>query len=238
MVRVDTEGEYVRRPASFDTLSSKAKPLLSGWPEHVFSSSEKNRMWRWLRWRTRRCCASGPCCEAGSMKSANSSLARINSNRDLLDWIKTPGHQKTEALLSGLKLTRARTWLAAKPLQLSAAEREFIQASITQYDQELSRRERVRRRVRQATGFAFLALIALLGMSIRAWRSSNRLVATAESARLATQSQEDLYFGNLGLAFQEAVQAMERSPSEPAEYALRQVLTGPIEMQFCITTVR
>ncbi len=229
MVRVNTEGEYVRRPASFDTLSSKAKPLLERLARARLLVIRKEQNVAMVEVAHEALLRKWPLLRGWLDEEREFLIGKDQLEQDLLDWIKTPGHQKTEALLSGLKLTRARTWLAAKPLQLSAAERKFIQASITHYDQELSRRERVRRRVRQATGFAFLALIALLGMSIRAWRSSNRLVATAESARLATQSQEDLYFGNLGLAFQEAVQAMERSPSEPAEYALRQVLTGPIE---------
>ena len=69
---------------------------------------------------------------------------------------KRPGPEKTEALLSGLKLTRARTWLAEKPLQLNEAERKFIQASVTHHEQELStQRKRSRRRVRPADGVRF-----------------------------------------------------------------------------------
>jgi len=229
MVRVNAEGEYVRRPARFDALPAKARPLIERLARARLLIIHKEQDATMVEVAHEALLRKWPLLRGWLDEEREFLIGKDQLEQDLRDWKKTPADQRTEALLSGLKLTRARTWLAQKPLQLSEAEREFIQASIAHQDAETARRARFRRRVRQTTVFAFLALIGLLAMSVRAWRSSNYLAAAADSARLSTQSQEDLYFGNLGLALQEAVQAVERSPSPTAEYALRLVLQGPLE---------
>lgn len=145
MVRVNAEGEYVRRPARMDSLPEKARPLIDRLARARLLVIQKEedgatmvevaheallRKWPLLR---------------GWLDEEREFLiGKDRIEQDLRDWQKAPPSEKTEALLSGLKLTRARTWLISKPMQLSEAEREFIQASISAYEAEAAQRERIK----------------------------------------------------------------------------------------------
>jgi hypothetical protein len=62
-------------------------------------------------------------------------IGKQQLEQDLQDWQRTTESQKPAALLSGLKLERARTWLVARPQQLRVSERNFIEASIARHDE-------------------------------------------------------------------------------------------------------
>ena len=112
-------------------------------------------------------------------------IGKDQLEQDLLDWEKAPADQKNDALLSGLKLTRARTWLVAKPLQLSEDERAFIQASVAHHEMEATQRERFRRRVQQGIMAAAVVLAIVAAGAIWEWRDAKAQTAQAESRRLA-----------------------------------------------------
>jgi hypothetical protein len=57
-------------------------------------------------------------------------IGKQQLEQDLRDWETAEAAQKNDALLSGLKLNRTRTWLVTHPLQLSLAERQFIEESL------------------------------------------------------------------------------------------------------------
>ena len=80
---------------------------------------------------------------------------------------KARDEEKVQALLTGLKLSRARSWLIEKPHQLSEAERHFIQASIQRQDSEARQRERLRRYVQIGTMTAALVLAMVAGVTVR-----------------------------------------------------------------------
>ena len=212
MVRVNAEGEYVRRPASVDALPSKARPLIDRLAKARLLIIQKDTDRTIVEVAHEALLRKWPLLRGWLDEEREFLIGKDQLEQDLLDWEKAPADQKTDGLLSGLKLTRARTWLVAKPLQLSDAERKFIAASIAYHDAETLRRERIRRNVWRITAFACVALLACLVATFSAWRSSQGLVATAQSIAFAAQSQQALAFGEIDSAFQLAVQAAEKSP--------------------------
>ncbi|MGB6198906.1 MAG: TIR domain-containing protein [Candidatus Acidiferrales bacterium] len=228
MVRVNAEGEYVRRPAPIDALPPKARPLIERLAKARLLIIEKERDVTIVEVAHEALLRKWPLLRGWLDEEREFLIGKDQLENDLRDWERAPADQKSDALLTGLKLTRARSWLVAKPLQLSAAERKYIEASVEHYEADAARRERVRRRFQKITIVAAVALAIGMAASIWAWRSAVGLVAVADSTRLAAQSQQALAFGELDSALRLAVAAAERSPSEPAEAALRNVLQGPL----------
>jgi WD40 repeat protein len=229
MVRVNAEGEYVRRPSAFDVLPPEARPLIERLAKARLLIIEKERDVTIVEVAHEALLRKWPLLRGWLDEEREFLIGKDQLEQDLRDWESAPPEHKTDALLTGLKLTRARSWLISKPLQLTAAERKFIESSVEHYEADAARRERVRRRVQKITVVAAVALAIGMAASIWAWRSAVGLVAAADSSRLAAQSQQALAFGELDSALRLAVGAAERSPSEPAETALRKVLEGPLE---------
>ena len=191
MVRVNPEGEYVRRPAAMNMLPAGARPLLErlATARLVVVHQEGDstivevvheallRKWPLLR---------------GWLDQERLFLiGKQQLEQDLRDWESAEAAQKNDALLSGLKLSRARTWLVTHPLQLSLAERQFIEKSISFHEAEAARRERSRRRVLQsAVGAALLLAVVATGAVWQRGRAIQqtriatlgRLVAEAKSS--------------------------------------------------------
>jgi WD40 repeat protein len=230
MVRVNAEGEYVRRPARIDVLPSKARPLMERLAKARLLVIQKEQEETIVEVAHEALLRKWPLLRGWLDEEREFLIGKDQLEQDFLDWGKAPAHEKTEALLSGLKLTRARTWLVEKPLQLSEGERKFIQASIAHQEAEAARRERFRRRVQQASVSAALVLAVCLAGAIWEWWIAKAREATAESRELAARAEQMVGAGgDLGLALRTAVQAAERSPTDQAEHALRTVLAGPLE---------
>jgi hypothetical protein len=132
MVRVNDQGEYVRRPARWDDLPSNSHPLLERLAKArllIVSQQGDDRMVevaheallrKWPRLRA-------------WLDEAREFLAgKQQLEVDLRDWERATKADKPDALLAGLKLHRAQGWLLARPQQLSEKERAYIQASIDQ----------------------------------------------------------------------------------------------------------
>jgi hypothetical protein len=80
--------------------------------------------------------------------------------QDFKLWSNASDQRNVEALLTGLKLSRAATWLVERKDQLSPELREFIRASTTHANQILLKRSSQRRNVILAGG-AMSAMISL-----------------------------------------------------------------------------
>jgi WD40 repeat protein len=147
MVRVNEQGEYVRRPARWDDLPSKAHALLEKLAKArllIVSQQGDDRMVevaheallrKWPRLRL-------------WLDDAREFLSgKQQMERDLHDWQQAAEEDKTGALLSGLKLNRARGWLLERPHQLTAEERALIKASIdhAEAEEKLRQAEQERR---------------------------------------------------------------------------------------------
>jgi WD40 repeat protein len=230
MVRVNSEGEYVRRPARFDVLPAKARPLIERLAKARLLIIQKENDETIVEVSHEALLRKWPLLRGWLDEEREFLIGKDQLEQDLLDWEKALAGDKIEALLSGLKLTRTRTWLVQKPLQLSEAERKFIQASIEHQEAEAARRERFRRRVQQASVSAAIVLAVCLAGAIWEWWIADAREATAESRELAALvEQEVLAGGDLGVALRTAVAAAERSPTDQAQYALRSVVAGPLE---------
>jgi WD40 repeat protein len=230
MVRINAAGEYVRRPARFDALPANARPLIERLAKARLLIVQKEEEVTMVEVAHEALLRKWPLLRGWLDEERGFLIGKDQIEQDLLDWEKAPAQEKTEALLSGLKLTRARTWLVEKPLQLNEAERRFIQASIAHHEAEATRRERLRRRVQQASATAALVLAVCLAGAIWEWRIAKAREATAESRELAAIAEQTVGAGgDLGLALRTAVKATERSPTDQAEHALRTVLEGSLE---------
>ncbi len=121
---------------------SGARPSSSGWPRRgCWSVGEEGDANAWSRSRTRRCCASGrgcgmarPAARVPVGRTARAGPARLAAGGGR--------PTSTEALLTGLKLARAENWLLERPQQLSADERQYVQASVERARAEARRRAR------------------------------------------------------------------------------------------------
>jgi WD40 repeat protein len=232
MVRVNTEGEYVRRPARFDALPAKARPLIERLAKArlliiqmegdatIVEVAHEALLRKW------------PLLRGWLDEEREFLIGKDQLEQDLRDWEKTPVDHKTEALLSGLKLTRAQTWLLEKPQQLSETERNFIQASIAHRDAEAAKRERSRRRALQGSVTAALVLAIALAGAIWQWRIAKVQQAMSESRELAALSQDVLRVGNFEEALRLAMLGMEQRPTDEADYAKKGILRGSPSILF------
>jgi len=141
MVRVNAEGEYVRRPARLDALPANAQSLIERLARARLLIIQKEQDVTMVEVAHEALLRKWPLLRGWLDEEREFLIGKSQLEQDLLDWEKAPANQKDEALLSGLKLTRTRTWFVEKPLQLTEAERKFIHASIGHYEAEAARRE-------------------------------------------------------------------------------------------------
>jgi WD40 repeat protein len=230
MVRVNPQGEYVRRPAQLETLPPRARPLLESLARARLLSIEGAgdastvevtheallRKWPLLR---------------GWLDQEREFLIGIDQLENYLrDWQRAPEAEKSDALLAGLQLSRARSWLATKPLQLSEDERNFIQASIARQDAEVARRERSRLRVLQASMAASVVLLVIAAGAIWEWHSAQEEKITAQSGNKAGEAERETGVGgDDALALKTAIKAVELRQTQESEFALRTALEAPLE---------
>ena len=169
MVRVNAEGEYVRRPALLDEIPEKSRPLVEKLVKARLLVIEQD--------------AKGPTVEVAHEallrkwrrlhelldEEREFLIGEDQLEQDLRDWKNAADDQKNNALLSGLKLTRAEAWLADRPKQLSEGERKFIEASTIQHEEEEERKKRNRRRWQQVKGYGSLVLCVIATVAIWGW---------------------------------------------------------------------
>jgi WD40 repeat protein len=198
MVRVNEKGQYVRRPARMDALPAKSQPLLErlararllvvrqeGDARVVEVAHEALlRKWPWLKQR---------------LDAAQEFLiGKQQLEQDLRDWQNAPKEEKAGALLTGLKLGRARGWIAEHPARLTDQERAFIQASIERAETERRNQERTRRIVAWGSVGAAIILAIVTGLAmwqmVRAQDSERRAIVAQkiadDNAKQATEQRD------------------------------------------------
>ena len=228
MVRVNPEGEYVRRPAPVESLPPRALPLIERLAKVRLLTILEEQGVRTVEVAHEALLRKWPLLRGWLDEEREFLVGKAQLEQDLLDWESAAPEQKTDALLTGLKLTRARIWLSAKPHQLAAREREFIQASIARHDAEAAQRERARRRVLRGTVAAAAVLAIVAVAALWEWRQASAEKSQAVSRQLASQSMQDAAT-DLGASLQEAVNAAQTAHTDEAEIALNAALAGPHE---------
>ena len=228
MVRVNPEGEYVRRPAPVDSIPSRALSLIERLAKARLLTILEELGVRTVEVAHEALLRKWPLLKEWLDEEREFLVGKAQLEQDLLDWERAAPEQKHDALLTGLKLTRARTWLVAKPQQLTTQECTFIQASIARHEADAAQRERARRRVLRGAIAAAAVMTLIAIAALWEWRQAKIEESSAVSRQLAAQSIEDSA-ADLGAALRDAVAACERLHTGEAEAALNTALANPQE---------
>lgn len=109
---------------------------------------------------------------------------RSGLDRDLRRWEAAPKAAKKDALLMGLTLAQAQSWLTLRGEDLGKAERDFINDSNQRDFAEREHRERLRRRTWQMgalLGVLFLGIAAGLAWSSRAYLKAEAVMLSEKA---------------------------------------------------------
>jgi tetratricopeptide (TPR) repeat protein len=194
LVAVNYEGDFIRKPALWSALPEASKPLLERLiDKRLLQRSGKN----------------GEKVEVAHealLKSWPLLLGWLNAEREfllgvqqlqqeLIEYKAAPN--KAEALLRGLKLTRAENWRLNRADELSAEERNFIDASLAEAARQRNR-ESMRRR--WAVGLTVFAILVLSVMTYRIYNEKQLAQKNLVAAESAINGLDQLiYASNNGL---------------------------------------
>jgi WD40 repeat protein len=194
LVRVNTEGEYARRAAELEKISSRAMPMIERLAKAYLLTVRHERGVALVEVTHEALLRKWPRLKNWLDEEREFLTGKEQLDQDLSDWEAAPEKQKTQALLWGLKLARAQAWLTTKPRQLNDAERRFIEASAAHVE-ALRKREMIR-----TTGALAVVLCLIFGFVI-AYLVSKRhdAQAAAASARMAA-SETDFKFAATEMA--------------------------------------
>jgi WD40 repeat protein len=190
MVRFE-QGNYVRRPARWDMLPSEAQPLLEQLVNARLLISRQEDGNRLLEVAHEALLRKWPLLRGWLDEDLEFLIGSQQLEQDLQDWQKASEQERPAALLSGLKLQRAKAWLAERPQQLRDDARGFVQASSDQVEAQERRERRVRRLV--IGGLSGLTALAVAGGGIAWWREGE-----ARAAQYATRAEVLLTTDPLG----------------------------------------
>ena len=190
MVRVNDQGEYVRRPARLDELPPKARPLLERLAKARLLIVRQDGDARVVEVAHEALLRKWPLLRSWLDAARVFLIGKQQLEQDLRDWEGAAEKDKAGALLTGLKLSRARGWLIEHPTQLTAQERGFIQASIRSVEAEERRRARTRRLVTLGSLAAALVLaVFAVFASLAEQHAQKSATAARESERQAKAAQ-------------------------------------------------
>ncbi|QIO48709.1 TIR domain-containing protein (plasmid) [Rhizobium leguminosarum bv. trifolii] len=173
MVRVNDQGEYVRRPARLDGLPAKAQPLLDKLAKARLLIVRQDGDDRIVEVAHEALLRKWPLLRSWLDAARLFLIGKQQLEQDLRDWEGAAENDKAGALLTGLKLNRARGWLIEHPFQLTQREQAFVQASI----QSAEVRERQKAKTRRLVTFGALAAALVLAVvaslaGFEAWQTS------------------------------------------------------------------
>jgi WD40 repeat protein len=174
MVRFE-QGNYVRRPARWDALPPEAQPLLEQLVNARLLISRQEEGHRLLEVAHEALLRKWPRLRGWLDQDREFLIGSQQLEQDLQDWQKAGEQERQAALLSGLKLQRAKAWLNERPQQLGDELRDFVQASIDKAEEQKRQAEeqkRIERRNRRRwmTALSGVAALAVAGGGIAWWR--------------------------------------------------------------------
>ncbi len=170
----------MRRPALIDSLPAKARPLIERLAKARLLVVRQEGATAVVEVAHEALLRKWPQLRSWLDAEREFLIGKDQLEQDLRDWQRARDEERTEALLTGLKLTRARSWLIEKPHQLSEPERNFIQASIQRQESEARQRERLRRYVQLGTLAAALALSIVAGVAMWQWNLTTAALGQME----------------------------------------------------------
>ncbi len=196
MVRVNEQGEYVRRPARMDALPPNSHPLLERLAKARLLTIRQEgdsrlvevaheallRKWPWLKEKL----------DAERVFL----IGKQQLEQDLRDWQAAADQDKGAALLNGMKLTRAAAWLVEHPTRLTADERGFIKASVEREEAQKRSRERTRRVVIGVLSLMVVGLAILAGWAYHAQGVATENAERAQKSENRANEARDLATAN------------------------------------------
>jgi WD40 repeat protein len=227
MVRVNDQGEYVRRPARLDELPAKAQPLLERLAKARLLIVRQDGDARIIEVAHEALLRKWPLLRSWLDAARVFLIGKQQLEQDLRDWDGAAENDKAGALLTGLKLNRARGWLVEHPTQLTTRERGFIQASIQRVEAEERRKARQRRIVTRASIAAAVVLACFAVVAGWEWREADEQRNRAEAQKLAAQgnaafAENSRYVDTSALL---AVESTKLQPLLESDALLRATLT-------------
>ncbi len=190
MVRFE-QGNYVRRPARWNALPTEAQPLLQQLVNARLLISREEEGHRLLEVAHEALLRKWPLLKGWLDEDQQFLIGSQQLEQDLQDWQKADEQERPAALLSGLKLQRAKAWLSERPHQLSDELRGFVRTSSDQTEAKERRARRNRRLV--MGGLSGLTAVAVAGGGIAWWREGE-----ARAAQYATRAEVLLSTDPLG----------------------------------------
>jgi WD40 repeat protein len=188
MVRVNDQGEYVRRPARLNELPAKAQPLLERLAKARLLIVRQDGDYRVVEVAHEALLRKWPLLRSWLDAARVFLIGKQQLEQDLRDWEGAAETDKSGALLTGLKLSRARGWLVEHPTQLTAGERGFIQASIKSAEAEERRKANLHRNITWGSIAATIVLAVFAVLTLFAEQNAQK---SATAARAAQQLASD-----------------------------------------------
>ena len=145
MVRVNSDGEFVRRTARWDSLPKEAHRLLEQLAKARLLILRQDGDARVVEVSHEALLRKWPRLSGWLNEERDFLIGKGQIEQDVADWECAPDPQKDTALLTGFKLNRAEAWLTERPHQLSEQECTFVSASIERAQNDARRRNRLRR---------------------------------------------------------------------------------------------
>ena len=174
MVRFE-QGNYVRRQARWDVLPTEARPLLQQLVNARLLISREKEGHLLLEVAHEALLRKWPVLKGWLDDDREFLIGSQQLEQDLQDWEKAGEEERPAALLSGLKLQRAKAWLSERPQQLTDEMRIFVKASSDHAEAEDRKARRNRRLV--MGGLSGLTALAVAGGGIAWWREGEARVA-------------------------------------------------------------
>jgi hypothetical protein len=174
LARVNEAGEFARRIAYADELPASTKPLIDLLVEARLLSRDRDPRGEVIEVSHEALLREWALLRAFLEADREFLVGKRQLSDDLKIWREAPPKGKAEALLSGLRLTRAQHWLSERPTQdLSDEERAFIGAS-------LKAAEAARRRRNAYVIAAIALLVAFSALAVYQWRSATQEAYVAQ----------------------------------------------------------
>ncbi|WP_164516666.1 TIR domain-containing protein [Minwuia thermotolerans] len=194
LVRIDQDGNFVRRAARLESLPAQSRPALERLIKARVLTVRREDNADWIEVTHEAVLRKWPLLRGWIEQEQEFLLGRERIVQAMSDWKIADAEDKPAALLHGLMLDRARVWNAEFGDSLGVDERAFIEASAEAAD----RAQRKRNRLRNALTFggisAGVVFAALSVIALFQWQ------AAEESRRLSDR--------NLGLALLTEAEAL------------------------------
>jgi tetratricopeptide (TPR) repeat protein len=148
---------------------------------------------------------------------------------DRRSWEQASEGSRDDALLMGLSLAQAQSWLAKRAEDLPKADREFIGLSLKREEREWRQKESLRRRVLMTAVGALVVVTLFAILSFFEWREALKQEQAAEQERVRTVSAVQTFvlsFASAGMGKSDRViedldNAISLNPSDAASYLSR-----------------